>query len=353
MFSPYGRAHDRTHDHPLHHPPIPSSYQPSVKGENLFDRSILELGGSTPQDLLGDFSLMSANGEINVDMATCFECSSLIPSISSSVEQHEDQRVAIDEWLRQVPVPRSASDDAVFRQGMQEYPSSAEKPYHHNRSDSAMSSFVKATLFPAFNHSAQPSSSSDDGRTHASTPEYCGNQCSCPPQSCQCRDRGSFCNAEAYSSMNGRMFDDDERFGLLQMSQAMSRSDTHLVLPDLYQTRPFSAPLQKSFGTLRPGVSPMTDLPYSVSMSALDVPGGPDYMGSSQSVVQALLDFPVASNTSLSVPNLVLPWLAGSGGGNLASGSMPPIYPYAMSSSGTERTSSSYDDLSMSLRTPL
>lgn len=97
----------------------------------------------------------------------------------------------------------------------------------------------------------------------------------------------------------------------------------------------------------------MTDLPYSMSMSALDVPGGPDYMGSSQSVVQALLDFPVASNTSLSVPNLGLPWLAGSGGGNLASGIMQPIYPYAMSCSGTDRTSSSYDDLSMSLRTPL
>lgn len=152
--------------------------------------------------------------------------------------------------------------------------------------------------------------------------------------------------------MNGRMLDDDERFGLLQMSQGMSRSDTHLVLPDLYQTRPFSAPLQKNLGALRPGVSTMIDLPYSVSMSALDIPGGADYMGNSQSVVQALLDFPVTSNTSLSVPNLALPWLSGSDGGNLASGIMPPIYPYAMSSSGTEGTSS-YDDLSMTLRTPL
>ncbi|KAM6501079.1 hypothetical protein JOM56_004093 [Amanita muscaria] len=351
MFSPYGRAHERAHDHPLgyeKHPPIPP-YQPFVKGENIYDQPMLDsdsfplgslplmpscgCGGATSRE--ANNATIIPNVDTDSTSNACLDSSFLLPP-----SQQSNQRMAIDEWLRQVPLPTSAPNKTTFQSGIVQ--PEARRFGGNNFTDSTISTWDQAALLPPFNHRAQPC---DDTRTHASTPEYSGSQCSCPPRSCQCPDRGYFFNSDVYnpiSSVNGKALGEDERFSQLQMSHGMSRSDTHLVLPDLYQTRPYSTPLQKGLGALRPNV----DFPYSASTSALD--GEADYVSNSQSVVQALLDLPILPNMSMTTPSLDVSWLMSTDDG----AGVLPVYPYAMSSSGTDGTSS-YDDLSMTLRTPL
>jgi len=357
MFSPYGRAHDRAHDHPLghekHHPPIPPTYPPFVKGENVYDQPMLEsdsfplgsmplmlscgCGGATSRE--PNNATIIPNADTDGVANTCLDSSFLLPPSS----QQSNQRMAIDEWLSQVPLPTSAPNKTTFQSGIVQ--PECRRSGVNNSADPTINTWDQVALLAPFNHRAQHSYSSDDIRTHASTPEYSGSQCSCPPQSCQCPDRSYFFNNDVYnhiSSANGKALGEDERFGQLQMSQGMSRSDTHLVLPDLYQTRPYSTPLQRGLGALRPNV----DFPYSASTSALD--GEADYVSNSQSVVQALLDFPILPNMSMTTPSLDVPWLMNTDDG----AAVLPMYPYAMSSSGTDGTSS-YDDLSTTLRTPL
>jgi hypothetical protein len=343
MFSPYGRAYDRTHDHPLGHEKhnllgLPTSYLP---GEGSYERQMLELGasGSQAERLLsiGRFSFPSActcgdpclctgcepSKSVNVSTSnancaanacpTCLECSYFNPLSSSAIQQRSDQRVAIDEWLRQISAP--ASENTGFQQTFvkQEYAPSLELASQNldinDHSDSIW-------------ESVQPSNSSDDGHTHVSAPDHCGP-----------------------SGYN-------DRLGQLQMSPGMSRSDTHLVLPEVYQARPLSAPLQRNFGGPR-SMSNIADLPYSASMSARDATGGVEYVPNPQSTLQALVDFTIASNeASPSGTNLAMQWMASNDEGNPLSTPIPPIYSYAMSNSGTDGTSS-YDDLSTTLRTPL
>jgi len=342
MFSPYGRAHDRTHDHPLGHEKqnlvgVPTSYLP----DGLYERPILDLAasGSQAERLMpiGRFSFTSActcgdpcgctgceqNKSVNIPALdanctsnacqTCLECSYFNPLSSSAIQQRSDQRVAIDEWLRQVSAP--ASENACFQPTFikQEYTPSLELASQNmdinEQSDSNWDNVA---------HSVQPSNSSDDGLTHVSAPEHSG--------------------ALGYT----------DRLGQLQMSPGMSRSDTHLVLPEVYQTRPLSAPLQRNLGG-----SNIADLPYSASLSALDVTGGVEYVSNAQLTMQALVDFAIASNdASPSETSLALPWMTGNDEGNPLSTPIPAMYPYAVSNSGTDGTSS-YDDLSTTLRTPL
>ncbi|KAK2460766.1 hypothetical protein APHAL10511_007236 [Amanita phalloides] len=331
MFSPYGRAHDRTHDHPLgHEKHYMGQSMPYLQGDGLYERPMLELAASGSQDLtLGGLSLTSAcncrtscqcagceptkpsvpnldaNCASNV-CTTCLECSYFSPSSSSATQQRSEQRVAIDEWLRQISVPTSGDTGLQQTLIKQEYPLSIDTTSQILRINSQSES-----IWDQFN-------SSDDDHTHAST----------PPDHCSYNDR----------------------MGLLQMSQGMSRSDTHLVLPEVYQTRPLSAPLQRHLGGQRSCMTNIADLPCSASMSALDVSGGADYVANSQSAIQALVDFAISNNTS-SVTNLAIPWATGSDEGNSTS-LMPVVQSYAVSNSGTDGTSS-YDDLSMTLRTPL
>ena len=97
-------------------------------------------------------------------------------------------------------------------------------------------------------------------------------------------------------------------------------------------------------------MSNIADLPYSASMSALDLTGEVEYVSNAQSTIQALVDFTIASNeASPSGTNLAMQWMAGNDEGNPLSTPIPQMYSYAVSSSGT----SSYDDLSTTLRTPL
>ena len=345
MFSPYGRAHDRTHDHPLglekHNlTGLSTSFLP---GDGLYERPMLELGasGSPAERLLsiGRFSFPSActcgdpcrctgcepSKAVNASTSnanctangcsTCLECSYFNPLASSAIQQRSDQRGAIDEWLRQISAP--ASENTGFQQTTfikQEYTPplklASQNLDNNEHSDSIWENF----------NSVQPSNSSDDGHTHVSAPDHYGSS--------------------GYT----------DRLGQLQMSPGMSRSDTHLVLPEVYQARPLSAPLQRNLGGPRSSMSNIADLPYSASMSALDLTGEVDYVSNAQSTIQALVDFTIASNeASPSGTNLTMQWMASNDEGNSLSAPIPPMYSYAVSSSGT----SSYDDLSTTLRTPL
>lgn len=348
MFSPYGRAHDRTHDHPLGHEKqnlvgLPTSYVP----DGLYERPVSELAASGVQAerlmSIGRFSFTSActcgdpcrctgceqNNSVDIPALdvnctsnacqTCLECSYFNPLSSSPIQQRSDQRVAIDEWLRQVSAP--ASENTCFQQTFikQEYTPSLELASQNmdinEQSDSNWDNVARCCV--------QPSNSSDDGHTHVSAPDHCG--------------------ALGYT----------DRLGQLQMSPGMSRSDTHLVLSEVYQTRPLSAPLQRNLGGSRSSMSNIADLPYSASLSALDVTGGVEYDSNAQLTMQALVDFAIASNdASPSGTSLALPWMTGNDESNPLSTPIPVMYPYAVSNSGTDGTSS-YDDLSTTLRTPL
>ncbi|KAF8635668.1 hypothetical protein AX15_000295 [Amanita polypyramis BW_CC] len=385
MFSPYGRAYDRIHDHLLgqekYHPS--GSYQPPSQ-DGFYERPVLELAASGSQTdpivSLGNFPLTSACGcgegchcsgcesskaagdpapntnRTPNNCPSCLECSYFIPPLPAA-QQQSSQRVAIDEWLRQVSAPLTGSDVTAFQQNFsrQEHLLSIEGTSRNlgiNRQcDLINDVWNESALPPTAHRNVQPSNSSDDGHTHASTPDHCIAPCSCPSQSCQCRQRDYFAIGETdTTNMDGRASSCAERLGQLQMSQGMSRSDTHLVLPEVYQNRPMSAPLQRNLGVQRLCMTNTADVPYSASMSALDLTAGSNYVGNSQSV-----DFRNANNnTSTSTPNLIMSWAIDIDEGDPApvSGVIPSMYSYAMSNSGTDGTSS-YDDLSMTLRTPL
>ncbi|KAF8639206.1 hypothetical protein AX17_001692 [Amanita inopinata Kibby_2008] len=405
MFSPYGRAHDRTHEHPLGHeklyftgssasipsylPPVQGSvqYEPTQPVEPIASHpSTLQQRALLPSSSLPYMSACNCGGtchcigcepnkannipavnSCNVSSpchsnscTACLECSyfiSHVPTSDPTLPLDAHQRVAIDEWLRQVSTPHSGPDFGVVVPGLppQDYRNVEGVSQTLSRTDLTVRGWDESASGPSVNKSVPPSNQSDECQTYASTPECCGGQCNCPPNSCTCKSSDYFSSGGTYSGAatlatpGERASSCVERFSQLQLSQGMSRSDTHLVLPDVYQNRPPSAPQSDAM----PGV---TEFPYSASMSALDVTKGSEVYENVQSTATVLLNYPGPVSHQSPVPtNFPMPWMAGNGNGNPSSTShiLPVTYSYAVSNPGTDHTSSSFDDLSMTLRTPM
>ncbi|PFH53463.1 hypothetical protein AMATHDRAFT_45348 [Amanita thiersii Skay4041] len=408
MFSPYERAHDRTHDHPLGHDKIfstsPStSHIPSPTGHSHPDHppsseaSIPQPSVTQPGNMLfsGDLPNLSAcNCGANCGCGdcvkpiqppntvpspdsqctnpnactTCLECSFFRnfapPSATSQPVLDANQRIAIDEWIRQVSSLKSGPDIPTFVSAFspQEYPHLDEPTSQvtqvKNQPDLTSNSWHESLLAPSIN--IPPSNHSDEYRTYASTPERCANQCNCPPGSCICQREEcvtverSPIEPAAFAVSRERASCCASKLTQLQMIQGMSRSDTHLVLPDTYQSRPLSAPYGNA-ELYRQYVPNATELPFSASTSALDITRRPAYLninGGQASAGQAYLDLPVpiTNDQTSSLANYTLAWVAASN----YDGTTAPVMPYyAISNPGTDGTSSSYDDLSMTLRTQL